>query len=145
MAGAERLAVLVTGKAVPVTALNDYGRQAIERGFRLEVFCLSGKRPDGLDGRIAVKPIKSRGRSRIGGKVRALLAKLARRGPVRRTTAAMSLLDTRLVEAVRSADALVALDPDAALAVWALARVNRRAPAVLGVPELARLAAGWDS
>jgi len=135
-------AVLVTGRPLPVTALNDFGGQAVDLGFSLVLFATGDtKRPAALDPRIKVERLRVRGRTRVGGKARSAAAKLAVRGNIRQRTLGLAVLDSGLHKAASQADVLVALDPDSALAVWALARRHRSVLAVLGLPELARIAA----
>ena len=137
-----RRAVLVTGRPLPVTALNDFGGQALDLGFSLVLFVTGdAKRPATLDPRIKVERLRARGRTRVGGKARSVAAKLAVRGNIRQRTLGLTVLDSGLHKAASQADVLVALDPDSALAVWALARRHRSVLAVLGLPELARIAA----
>lgn len=136
------LAVLVTGKPIPATALDEYGGRALDAGLRLVLYATAdAKAPAALDRRIRVRRIRPRGRGRLRSKARAGMGRLTTRGSLRQRLLSMALLDVELADAAREADVIVALDTDAALAVWALARRNPRARAVLGLPELARLAA----
>jgi len=141
MAEAGPRAVLVTGKPLPATAVNEYGGRALDRGMSLVLYTTADvKVAASVDRRVQVRRIGPRGRGRPGSAARAAIGRITTRGTARQRLLSAALLDRDLVTAVRDADVIVALDMDAALAVWALARRSPRARAVLGLPELARLA-----
>ena len=142
MGRTDRRAVVLASEPAPSEAQESYLGPPVRSGWIVEYFVVERPRAIVRRDGVSARAIRPSGRLALSTRAKRRLARAVtgRMAAPPRQMLVLTLLDGELLRSARQAGALVAGDPALRLSVWLLARLNRHAAALAGMPEFARLA-----